>query len=98
MVFEDLYSDHRIKELKKKMLLEDIDEVPKKTLNHAQLTQFLDRNQKFQEKVNKKKEIMNKTSKHYDLKSGVKLFSPKINEEQLNMRNRNNTKSSKTPS
>ena len=50
----------------------------------AELEAFIDRNDKFQQKIHKKQNILNNTVKTHDLRSGVKLFSPKINKQPSN--------------
>lgn len=78
-MFEDLFNDHKLKQVKQKMKSGESEREREKKLSKADFENFLARNNEFINKVEKKKEIILSTSSKFDLETGHKMFSPKTN-------------------
>lgn len=77
-VFDQLFHDHKLKEYKNRLIIEEESSKKKveKKANKVKFDDFLHRNEEFMNKVQKKQQLIAKTSKNYDLNSGKKMFVP----------------------
>ena len=72
-VFQELYNDHKIKEMKRKKAELELSKRQKK-MTQEQLEEFLNRHDEYLQQKLHKEELMRAVSSQYDLSSGRKLF------------------------